>query len=209
MTLNKSNNRNYSNNNVKEKENNDKKSDEFIFDYMKINKSRNVNKKSGLGHVKSMDYNNKPFTIELLGIENNTFYDKTFCNNNNDMNKNMRINNNYKINMPKKINKFSMNYSYIKMKKDIIKKNNIVFKPVQKGKGGIISNGFIKKYNIRSNYNNINNNNKPKNEIITHKININKNNVINLGNYNMVNSKKNNNEIWSKYYGYFKKLNKK
>ena len=210
MTLNKSNNRKYSNKKVKEKQNNDKNSNEFIFDYMKINKSRNVNKKSGLGHVKSMDYNNKPFTIELLGIENKTFYDKTFCNHNNDMNKNvkMNVNNNYKINMPRKINKFSMNYSYMKMKKDSIKKNNIVFKPVQKGKGGMISNEFIKKYNIRSNYNNINNN-KPKNEIITHKINLNKNNVINLGNYNMVNNKKNNNEIWSKYYGYFKKLNKK
>ena len=141
MTLNKSNNRKYSNNKVKEKD--DKKGDEFILDYIKINKSRNINKKSALGHVKSMDFNNKPLTIELIGIENNTFYDKTFCNNNNDMNKNqkMNINNNFKINMPKQMTKFSMNYSYMKMKKDSIKKNN--------------------------------------------------------------------NEIWSKYYGYFKKLNKK
>ena len=35
---------------------------------MKINKSRNINQKSGLCHVKSMDYNNKPLTIELVGI---------------------------------------------------------------------------------------------------------------------------------------------
>ena len=204
MTLNKSNNRKFSNKKSKEKEKNDKKGDEFIFDYIKINKSRNINKKSGLGHVKSMDYNNKPLTIELIGIENNTFYDKTFSNNNNDLNRNvkMNINKNYKINMPKRLNKFGMNYSYMKMKKDSIKKNNIIFKPVQKG--GIISNDIIKKYN----YNKINNS-KPRNEIVTHKVNINKNNVINLGKYNMINMKKNSNEIWSKYYGYFKKLNKK
>ena len=211
MTLNKSNNRKYSNNKVKEKD--DKKGDEFILDYIKINKSRNINKKSALGHVKSMDFNNKPLTIELIGIENNTFYDKTFCNNNNDMNKNqkMNINNNFKINMPKQMTKFSMNYSYMKMKKDSIKKNNIIFKPVQKGKGGIISNDIIKKYNLRNNnYGKIiKNDSKPKNEIISHKVNINKNNVINIGKYNRINIKKNNNEIWSKYYGYFKKLNKK
>ena len=212
MTLNKSNNRKYSNKKTKEKD--DKKGEEFIFDYIKINKSRNINKKSALGHVKSMDYNNKPLTIELIGIENNNFYDQTFCNNNNDINKKtkMNINNTFKINMPKQLNKFGMNYSYMKMKKDSIKKNNIVFKPVQKGKGGIISNEIIKKYNLRTNYNKINNNtnNKLKNDIITHKVNINKNNVINLGKYNMINIKKNNNnDIWSKYYGYFKKLNKK
>ena len=76
MTLNKSNNRKFSNSKAKNKE--DKKSEEFIFDYIKINKSRNANKKSALGHVKSMDYNNKPLTIELVGIENNIFYYKTF-----------------------------------------------------------------------------------------------------------------------------------
>ena len=210
MTLNKSNNRKFSNSKAKNKE--DKKSEEFIFDYIKINKSRNANKKSALGHVKSMDYNNKPLTIELVGIENNTFYDKTFCNNNNyNMNKipKMNSNNNYKINMPNQLNKFSMNYSYMKMKKDNIKKNNIVFRPVPKDKG-IISSDIIKKYNIKNNYNRINNNSKPKNEIISHKVNINKNNIINLGKYNKINMKKNNNnEIWSKYYGYFKKLNKK
>ena len=206
MTLNKSNNRKYSN----KKEKDTKKGEEFIFDYIKINKSRNINKKSGLGHVKSMDYNNKPLTIELIGIENNTFYDKTFVNNNNNaMNKNTKImaNNNYKINIPKQLNKFGMNYSSKKMKRDIIKKNNIVFKPVKKEKG-MISNEFIKKYSIRNNNIKINNNQKPKNEIISHKVNINKNNVINIGKYNMINIKKNN-EIWSKYYGYFKKINKK
>jgi hypothetical protein len=213
MTLNKSNNRKYSNKKDKEKETNDKKSDEFIFDYIKINKSRNVNKKSGLGHVKSMDYNNKPLTIELVGMDNNTFYDKTFCNNNNNngINKNtqMNVNNNYKINIPKNMNKFGMNYSYIKMKKDNIKKNNIVFKPVKKEQG-ILSNNMIKKYNIgTNNYNKINNNSKQKNEIITHKVNINKNNIINIGKISSINNKRNNNEIWSKYYGYFKKLNKK
>ena len=196
MTLNKSNNRKYSNKKDKEKETNDKKSDEFIFDYIKINKSRNVNKKSGLGHVKSMDYNNKPFC-------NN--------NNNNGINKNtqMNVNNNYKINIPKNMNKFGMNYSYIKMKKDNIKKNNIVFKPVKKEQG-ILSNNMIKKYNIgTNNYNKINNNSKQKNEIITHKVNINKNNIINIGKISSINNKRNNNEIWSKYYGYFKKLNNK
>ena len=178
---------------------------------MKNNKSRNINQKSGLCHVKSMDYNNKQLNTDLIGTENNTFYDKTFCNNNNDRNKNqkMNINNNFKINMPKQMTKFSMNYSYMKMKKDSIKKNNIVFKPVQKGKGGIISNDIIKKYNLRNNYTKINNETKPKNEIISHKVNINKNNVVNLGKYNKINVKKNNNEIWSKYYGYFKKLNNK
>ena len=211
MTLNKSNNRKYSNKKDKDKEFNDKKSNEFIFDYIKINKSRNTNKKNGLGHVKSMDYNNKPLTIELVGLENNTFYDKTFCNNNNGKNKNPKINvnNNYKINVPKQINKFGMNYSYIKMKKDNIKKNNIVFKPVKKEQG-ILSNDVIKKYNIRNNnYMKINNNTTKKNEIITHKVNINKNNVINIGKISMINNKRNNNEIWSKYYGYFKKLNNK
>ena len=97
-----------------------------------------------------MDFNNKPLTIELIGIENNTFYDKTFCNNNNNgLNKNQKINvnNNYKINIPKNMNKFGMNYSYIKMKKDNIKKNNIVFKPVKKEQG-ILSNNMIKKNNI-------------------------------------------------------------
>ena len=58
-------------------------------------------------------------------------------------------------------------------------------------------------------YTKINNETKPKNEIISHKVNINKNNVVNLGKYNKINVKKNNNEIWSKYYGYFKNLNKK
>ena len=211
MTLNKSNNRKYSN--KKDKDNNEKKSDEFIFDYIKINKSRNINKKNGLGHVKSMDYNNKPLTIELVGMENNTFYDKTFCNNNNNngMNKNpkMNVNNNYKINIPKNMNKLGMNYSYIKMKKDNIKKNNIVFKPVKKEQG-ILSNNMIKKYNIgTNNYMKINNNTKQKNEIITHKVNINKNNIINIGKISSINNKRNNNEIWSKYYGYFKKLNNK
>ena len=213
MTLNKSNNRKYSNKKDKDKENNDKKSGEYIFDYIKINKSRNINKKNGLGHVKSMDYNNKPLTIELVGVENNTFYDKTFCNNNNNngVNKNQKINvnNNYKINIPKNMNKFGMNYSYIKMKKDNIKKNNIVFKPVKKEQG-ILSNNMIKKYSIgTNNYMKINNNTNKKNEIVTHKVNINKNNIINIGKIGTVNNKRNNNEIWSKYYGYFKKLNNK
>ena len=118
-----------------------------------------------------------------------------------------RVNKNFNKN--KKENNSENNSKENSNNKNNIKKNNIVFKPVKKEQG-ILSNNMIKKYNIgTNNYNKINNNSKQKNEIITHKVNINKNNIINIGKISSINNKRNNNEIWSKYYGYFKKLNNK
>ena len=200
MSLIKSNNKKYQNS--KDKVRNENKNTDSFFDNLKNAKSRNINQKTGLCHVKSMDYNNKPLNTDLMGTENNTFYDKTF--NNNIINK--RINNNMKINISTQGNKLNWNYSYLKMRKENTKKNNISFKPI-KNETGIISRNAIKKFNLKNNnYNNINN---QKHQKIGTKNIINRNNIINLGKFTMINTKYNNNEILSKYYGYFKKMNKK
>jgi hypothetical protein len=47
---------------------NEKNNSDSLFNHIKISKSRNIYQKSGLCHVKSMDYNNKPLNTDLLGI---------------------------------------------------------------------------------------------------------------------------------------------
>ena len=161
--------------------------------------------------MKSMDYNNKPLNTDLMGTENNIFYDKTF-NNNSKVNNNMNMTNNCQINMSTQGNKLNWNYSYLKMKKNNIKKNNISFKPIKNEKG-FISKNIVKKFNLKNNnYSNINNVSKHKSQKSGSKNAINKTNYINVnfGKYCMINSKfQNNNDILSKYYGYIKKVNKK
>ena len=197
MTLIKSNDKKYQNQKIKEYE---KKNTDSIFNHIKINKSRNQQQKSGLCHVKSMDYNNKPMNTDFLGTNNDTIYDKTFINNYNN-----RMNFNLKNNMPTQGNKLNWNYSYLKKKKDNIQKNYKYFKPLTKDKDFISKNIFITKYNlINNNYNNISRKKQKKN--ITNN-DMNKNNQNNVGKYNLI--KCNNNEILSKYKLYLKKINKK
>ena len=197
MSLIKSNDKKYQNQKIKEYE---KKNTDSIFNHIKINKSRNQQQKSGLCHVKSMDYNNKPMNTDFLGTNNDTIYDKTFINNYNN-----RMNFNLKNNMPTQGNKLNWNYSYLKKKKDNIQKNYKYFKPITKDKDFISKNIFITKYNLKNNnYNNISRKKKKKN--ITNN-DMNKNNQNNVGKYNLI--KCNNNEILSKYKLYLKKINKK
>lgn len=121
ISLIKSNSKKFQNKKSKEKDKDENKNSKSIFDAIKINKSRNFNQKSGLCHVKSMDYNNKPLNTDLMGTENNIFYDKTF-NNNSKVNNNMNMTNNCQINMSTQGNKLNWNYSYLKMKKIISKR---------------------------------------------------------------------------------------
>ena len=198
MSLIKSNDKKYQNQKVS-KGKNEKKNSDSILNNIKNNKSRNVHQKSGLCHVKSMDYNNKLLNVDLLGTQNNTIYDKTF-NNNNKLN-------NMQINMSTQGNKLNWNYSYLKMKKDSVKKNNKSFKPITNDKNMISKNIVIKKYNLKNNnYNNISKSKVQKNRTNNA---MNKHNQNNLGKNNIINNKYNNNEILSKYNVYFKKINKK
>ena len=212
MSLIRLNNKKYKNKNDK-KEKHEKKYTDSFYDYLKTNKSRNINQKIGLCHVKSMDYNNKPLNTDLMGSDNNTFYDKTFTNNN-KLNNNISINNNNcMINMPTLGKKLNWNYSYIKMRKDNTKKNNsnISYKPNKKGNKVIISKDIIKNFNLKNNNNyniNINVGGKRKNQKNGTKNMVIRNNHINFVKYNMNNAKFSNEQILSKYYGYFKKINK-
>ena len=183
----------------KEKEQN-KNISSIIFGYSKNNKSRNANEKwGGMCHVKSMDYNKKKLNTELLWNDNNTFYDKTFNDNNNNMSNNNINNNNCQVNMSTLGNKLNWNYSRYKMK-DNNKIKNISFYPVKNNKG-VIYKDIIKKFNSK----NINNQKKIGTKIIGKK-----NNPITLAKYNnMISNKYADNEILSKYIGYFKKINKK
>ena len=105
-----------------------------------------------------MDYNNKPLTIELVGIENNTFYDKTFCNNNNyNMNKIPKMNSNNKLNihhldLTKNItlrynNPLTPVLIYFKVPKEEYDTNNLTFesdKELYYTSGIISENGLYK-----------------------------------------------------------------
>ena len=144
-----------------------------------------------------MDYNNNPLIQILRTNSNNTIYDKTFNNNN------KLLNNNMKINISTQGNKLNWNYTYLKTKKEGVKKSNKIFKPIVNDKGSISKN-IIKKYNLKNNNFNNASKNKTQNNAsknIVNKINIRKNNIINR--------KYNNNEILSKYNLYFKKIQKK
>ena len=199
ISLIKSNNKKY----LHKKEKSKEKEHDSIFNYLNNNKSRNTNEKSGLCHVKSMDYNNKPLNTDFVWNDSNTFYDKTFNNNNNRLNNNLKMNNNYQVNISTQGNKLNWNYSHLKMK-DNNKKKNISFNPIKNSKG-IIYKDIINKLNFK----NINNSKqKKKNETKTIVKRTNPK-PINLGKYNIINNKYTNNEILSKYIGYFKKNNKK
>ena len=118
---------------------NEKKNSDSLLNHVKNSKSRNIHQKSGLCHVKSMDYNNKLLNTDLLGTQNNTIYDKTF-NNNNKLN-------NMQINMSTQGNKLNWNYSYLKMKKIVLKKIIKLLCLITNDKNMISKNIIIKKYN--------------------------------------------------------------
>ena len=141
---------------------------------------------------------------ELIGTDNNTFYDKTFTNNN-KTNNNININN-CKINASALGKKLNWNYSYIKMRKDFLKKNST--KPLKKDNKIIISKNIIKKLNLKNN-NNYNANINKKNKSRNNEVMKNNNHHINFMKYTMNNAKFTNEQLLSKYYGYFKKNVKK
>ena len=135
---------------LKEKEQNNKNISSIIFGYSKNNKSRNMNEKWGICHVKSMDYNKKKINTELAWNDNNTFYDKTFNDNNNNNNNNNNMNNNCKINMSTLGNKLNWNYSHYQMKNNNYNKlKNIAFNPV-KNNSGIVYKDILNKFNVKN-----------------------------------------------------------